>query len=129
MSYCQPGHTLRELHNLSIQLLSEGLADLGVCGSLGPSAIARGAYSAFYPHSVGELERQLLLLGMHFPSAVLVALMRMVVHVQTLCMYVQDSVLDGRFAHMSRWKAVASVAGLGCCAALWFALECCVVYI
>ena len=54
VDYCQPGHTLRELHNLSIQLLSEGLAELGVCGNMSPGAIARDAYSTFYPHSVGE---------------------------------------------------------------------------
>lgn len=54
VNYCRPGHTLRELHNLSIQLLSEGLADLGVCGSISPSVIARDAYSRFYPHSVGH---------------------------------------------------------------------------
>lgn len=54
VDYCQPGHTLRELHNLSIQLLSEGLAELGVCGNMSPGAIARDAYSTFYPHSVGH---------------------------------------------------------------------------
>ena len=55
VAFCRPGNTLRELHHRSIQSLSEGLADLGVCGSLGPASIARDAYSTFYPHSVGEL--------------------------------------------------------------------------
>ncbi|KAL3157592.1 hypothetical protein ABBQ32_012043 [Trebouxia sp. C0010 RCD-2024] len=54
VAFCRPGNTLRELHHLSIQLLSEGLADLGVCGSMGPASIARDAYSTFYPHSVGH---------------------------------------------------------------------------
>ena len=55
VAFCRPGKTLRELHHLSIQLLSEGLADLGVCGRMGPASIAQNAYSTFYPHSVGEL--------------------------------------------------------------------------
>lgn len=54
VDYCRPGHTLRELHNLSINLLSEGLADLGLCRGMGPATIARDAYSTFYPHSVGH---------------------------------------------------------------------------
>lgn len=56
VAFCQPGNTLRELHHLSIQLLSEGLADLGVCGRMGPASIAQNAYSTFYPHSVGKLD-------------------------------------------------------------------------
>ena len=55
VAFCRPGKTLRELHQLSIQLLSEGLADLGVCGRMGPASIAQNAYSTFYPHSVGKL--------------------------------------------------------------------------
>jgi hypothetical protein len=49
---CQPGATLRDLHHRSVQLLSAGLARLGMLPGRSASSIAAGAYRAFYPHSV-----------------------------------------------------------------------------
>lgn len=54
VSYCRAGHTLRQLHHLSIGLLSEGMAALGLCGRMSAAAISQTVYSMFYPHSVGE---------------------------------------------------------------------------
>ena len=54
VSYCMPGRTLRQLHHLSIALLSQGIADLGLCGSMTAAAISQTSYSLFYPHSVGR---------------------------------------------------------------------------
>jgi Xaa-Pro aminopeptidase len=45
----KPGAQLRDIHALSVALLSEALADLGVSrGGVG------GGYRRFYPHSVGH---------------------------------------------------------------------------
>ena len=52
---CVVGGTLRAIHQLSIQLLSEGLAELRIFGLLPPAEIAREPYRLVYPHSVGTL--------------------------------------------------------------------------
>jgi len=51
---CKPGSTLAKVHQLSIQLLSEGLRDLGLLPGLSTDAIAAGPYRDFYCHSVGH---------------------------------------------------------------------------
>ena len=45
----KPGARLRDIHALSVDLLTESLADLGVSTSA-----AAGGYRRFYPHSVGH---------------------------------------------------------------------------
>lgn len=39
-----PGNTLAKLHNLSVQLLSEGLRDLGILGRASLEDIQKGLY-------------------------------------------------------------------------------------
>jgi Xaa-Pro aminopeptidase len=39
-----PGNTLAKLHNLSVQLLSEGLRDLGILPGASLDDITRGLY-------------------------------------------------------------------------------------
>lgn len=58
---CQVGAKLRDVHHLSVRLLSEGLSLLGIFPGLDASSIAHNAYRAVYPHSVGEPTCQLLL--------------------------------------------------------------------
>ena len=41
---CRPGNTLRQLHQMSVDLLRDALRSLGIAGD----------YKAFYPHSVGH---------------------------------------------------------------------------
>ncbi|GAB4823335.1 hypothetical protein N2152v2_010381 [Parachlorella kessleri] len=51
----QPGATLRQLHQLSVRLLCQGLRDLQVVASKSVDALAQtGSYRLFYPHSVGH---------------------------------------------------------------------------
>ena len=50
---CQPGATLRQIHQLSVRLLCDGLAQLRIFPGLSPDTLAGGAYQAVYPHSVG----------------------------------------------------------------------------
>lgn len=52
---CKPGTTLRQLHHMSIRLLSESLRALGVLPGMSTDAImAEQAFRIFYPHSVGH---------------------------------------------------------------------------
>ncbi|KAK9822676.1 hypothetical protein WJX81_007251 [Elliptochloris bilobata] len=51
---CQPGATLRQIHQLSVRLLCDGLAQLRVFPGLSPDTLAGGAYQTVYPHSVGH---------------------------------------------------------------------------
>ncbi|GFH29520.1 putative Xaa-Pro aminopeptidase 3 isoform X1, partial [Haematococcus lacustris] len=52
---CKPGVSIRDLHNLSVLLISEGLQRLGVCGQVSADQIAGlGLYRRFYRHSVGH---------------------------------------------------------------------------
>ncbi|KAK2079223.1 hypothetical protein QBZ16_002914 [Prototheca wickerhamii] len=51
LAWCRPGMTLRQLHERSVRLVCEGLVDLRLAPSL---PLARAAYRAFYPHSVGH---------------------------------------------------------------------------
>ena len=53
MAACQPGATLRQVHQLSVRLLCEGLTQLRIFPGLSPDKLAGGAYQAVYPHSVG----------------------------------------------------------------------------
>ena len=53
MAACQPGATLRQVHQLSVRLLCDGLAQLRVFPGLSPDTLASGAYQTVYPHSVG----------------------------------------------------------------------------
>lgn len=50
---CQPGATLRQLHHLSVRLLADALAQLGVLPGRSAADIMQGAYRRFYPHSGG----------------------------------------------------------------------------
>lgn len=50
---CQPGATLRQVHQLSVRSLCDGLAQLRVFPGLSPDTLAGGAYQTVYPHSVG----------------------------------------------------------------------------
>ena len=50
---CVPGNTLRQIHQLSVRLLCDGLAQLRVFPGLTKDTLASGAYQAVYPHSVG----------------------------------------------------------------------------
>ena len=51
---CQVGAKLREVHHLSVRLLSRGLCELGIFPGLDASSIAHNAYRSVYPHSVGR---------------------------------------------------------------------------
>lgn len=51
---CKPGTTLRSLHHLSIELLADGLSQLGICKGMSSDAIASGVIRTFYPHSIGH---------------------------------------------------------------------------
>ncbi|KAK9908284.1 hypothetical protein WJX75_005446 [Coccomyxa subellipsoidea] len=51
---CRAGRTLRDVHQKSVQLLSEGVASLGLFPGLDAGAIAHSAYRSMYPHSVGH---------------------------------------------------------------------------
>ena len=51
---CRVGAKLRDVHHLSVRVLSDGLAVLGIFPGLDGSAIAHNAYRTVYPHSVGE---------------------------------------------------------------------------
>lgn len=52
---CQPGATLRQLHQISVRLLTEALVQLGVMPGRSLSDIlVSGMYRRFYPHSVGH---------------------------------------------------------------------------
>ena len=53
LEQCRPGNTLRQIHHLSIQLLSQAAASLGLAGNRTASHLAVGGYVDFYPHSVG----------------------------------------------------------------------------
>ena len=53
MEECRVGRTLRRVHALSVELLADGLAQLGLFPGLDAAAIAHGAYRAVYPHNVG----------------------------------------------------------------------------
>ena len=48
------GAKLREVHHLSVRVLSEGLCELGIFPGLDSSSIAHNAYRSVYPHSVGR---------------------------------------------------------------------------
>lgn len=50
---CQPGATLRQVHQLSVRLLCDGLAQLRIFPGLSLDTLAGGAYQTVYPHSVG----------------------------------------------------------------------------
>ncbi|KAL6771209.1 ICP55 [Auxenochlorella protothecoides x Auxenochlorella symbiontica] len=54
LEWCRPGATLRQLHEQSVRLLTEGVSDLGLLPGRSAGAIAQGAIRAFYPHSVGH---------------------------------------------------------------------------
>ena len=58
---CVPGNTLRHIHQLSVRLLCDGLAQLRVFPGLTKDTLASGAYQAVYPHSVGAPHDTLLL--------------------------------------------------------------------
>lgn len=58
---CVPGNTLRQIHQLSVRLLCDGLAQLRVFPGLTKDTLASGAYQAVYPHSVGAPHDTLLL--------------------------------------------------------------------
>lgn len=53
LDICRAGRTLRDVHQKSVQLLSEGMASLGLFPGLNGSAIAHNTYRNIYPHSVG----------------------------------------------------------------------------
>lgn len=50
---CQPGATLRQLHHMSVRLLAEALAQLGVAPGQTARDLLQGSYRRFYPHSGG----------------------------------------------------------------------------
>ncbi|EFN53170.1 hypothetical protein CHLNCDRAFT_136970 [Chlorella variabilis] len=51
---CQPGATLRQLHHISVRLLAEAIAQLGLLPGQAAGDIMQGSYRRFYPHSVGH---------------------------------------------------------------------------
>ncbi|KAK9811610.1 hypothetical protein WJX72_006911 [[Myrmecia] bisecta] len=51
---CRPGATLRSIHQLSVTLLSQGLAQLRIFGNMSGSHIMSNTYRTAYPHSVGH---------------------------------------------------------------------------
>ena len=51
---CRLGTSLRDIHQHSIKLVSEGIADLRLLPGQLATSIARDAYREFYPHSLGE---------------------------------------------------------------------------
>jgi len=54
ISACKPGSSIRELHALSVRLISEALHDLGLCGNASVKDIAINHYRSFYWHSLGH---------------------------------------------------------------------------
>lgn len=48
------GATLRDIHELSVALLSKAIASLGLVRGASADAVAKGPYRRFYPHSVGH---------------------------------------------------------------------------
>lgn len=50
---CRIGTSIKELHGLSIMLLSEVLSHLGIC-SASTQSLVGGLYRQFYPHMIGE---------------------------------------------------------------------------
>lgn len=48
------GAKLRDVHHLSVRVLSGGLCELGIFPGLDASSIAHNAYRSVYPHSVGR---------------------------------------------------------------------------
>jgi len=51
---CRSGKTLRQVHNLSVRLISEAVASLGLLGDMRAPAVMAGSYRPFYCHSVGH---------------------------------------------------------------------------
>lgn len=51
---CQPGSTLRQLHHISVRLLADALAQLGIVPGQSATDIMQGSFRRFYPHSVGH---------------------------------------------------------------------------
>jgi len=51
---CRAGRTLRQIHALSVQLISQAIARLGLLGEADPQAIAAGRYRPLYCHSIGH---------------------------------------------------------------------------
>lgn len=49
-----PGVSLRDLHALSVDVLSEGLVNLGVGGGKSKTDMTRGRYLRYYPHALGH---------------------------------------------------------------------------
>ena len=62
---CRVGAKLREVHHLSVRVLSEGLCELGIFPGLDSSSIAHNAYRSVYPHSVGRLQFNDLIVKPH----------------------------------------------------------------
>jgi Xaa-Pro aminopeptidase len=50
----KPGASLRELHSLSVQLISEGIVQLGLFKHASPSEVHASLYRRLYWHSVGH---------------------------------------------------------------------------
>ena len=51
---CTVGAKLRDVHHLSVRVLSDGLSQLGIFPGLDASSIAHNSYRMVYPHSVGQ---------------------------------------------------------------------------
>lgn len=48
------GAKLRDLHALSVSMLSRAIVDLGLARNMSVSAVSKGPYRRFYPHSLGH---------------------------------------------------------------------------
>ena len=51
---CVEGNTLRDVHKMSVHLLSRALSRLGVVEKSTQQIILRGLYKPYYPHSIGH---------------------------------------------------------------------------
>uniref|UniRef100_A0A7S2SZ76 Peptidase M24 domain-containing protein n=1 Tax=Chloropicon primus TaxID=1764295 RepID=A0A7S2SZ76_9CHLO len=51
---CVEGNTLRDIHKMSVHLLSRALSKLGIVQKSTQQIILRGLYKPYYPHSIGH---------------------------------------------------------------------------
>ena len=54
MEACVEGNTLRDVHKMSVHLLSRALSRMGIVQKSTQQIILRGLYKPYYPHSIGH---------------------------------------------------------------------------
>ena len=54
LEMCREGNTLRDVHKVSVHLLSKALSRLGIIQKSTQAVLMQGLYKPFYPHSIGH---------------------------------------------------------------------------